>query len=220
MNLEQLSEQLRDYDGKLDRSLRLNARLLRESRVQRTGSRLTRLSRSVALELAGNAVAVALLGMFIASHIGEPRFFVPAVVLDFCALGLILLGARQLAVLNGIDYGAPVVAIQKRLGTLKAMRVRTMQWILIASPLLWTPLLIVTARGLLGLDVYALGAGWLLWNLLFGVAVIVVAVWVSKRHSDRMRRSTLVQRLMNSLAGNDLAAAVSFLDELAELEKE
>jgi hypothetical protein len=45
-------------------------------------------------------------------------------------------------------------------------------------------------------------------------------VWASRRYADRTQRSPTIQRLMDSIAGRDLNAAVAFLESLSRLEEE
>jgi hypothetical protein len=104
---------------------------------------------------------------------------------------------------------------------LRAQRIRATMLTLLAAPLLWTPLLIVGLKGLLGLDVYAIfSARYLLANALFGLAVIPLAVWIARRSADRMGRSPLAQRLLRDIAGYNLKAAAGFLSRLARFEAE
>jgi hypothetical protein len=143
------------------------------------------------------------------------------VVLHLYVIGTLILGVHQWLALKRIDYGAPVLEIQKRLGALRVQRVRATKLILLSVLLLWTPLLIVTLKSLLGVDAYALfSSSWLAANVALGVAVIPLAVWISKRYADRMERSPLVQRLMRDLAGYNLNAATGFLSSLARFEEE
>jgi threonine/homoserine/homoserine lactone efflux protein len=78
----------------------------------------------------------------------------------------------------------------------------------------------VCLRGFLGVDAYAFGSAWLLGNLLFGVMFLVVMVWASRRYGDRMQKSPAIQRLMNTIAGRELTAALAFLESLSRLETE
>lgn len=128
---------------------------------------------------------------------------------------------HQWFALRNIDYSAPVVAIQKELGRLRLQELRILKWVMITAPLVWTPLLIVAIKGLLGLDAYAIFSGaWLAANVAFGVAVLLLAVWISRRYADRMERSPRIQRLMRSLSGYNLSAAEGFLNSLARFEEE
>ena len=80
--------------------MRLNTTLLQQSNLRKTETSLTRLARGIAFELVVNAFGVALIGAFIAANLHEPRFLVPAIVLDLYAIALVIAGARQLVALR------------------------------------------------------------------------------------------------------------------------
>jgi hypothetical protein len=221
MELQDLKNLWAEYDRKLDTSLRLNSRIWRELNLSRVDSALKRLSRLLVFELLMNLAVVMALGWFIAEHAGEMRFLAPALALGLCAVALVIASIRQLAALHSLDYSAPVVAIQKRLEALRIERIRATKWVLLLSPLLWTPLLIVALEGLFGLDAYLfLDGRWLAANLLFGLAFIPVMLWAARRFAGRWQGSPLVQSLMDDLAGRSLVAAAGFLSELSRFEEE
>ena len=71
------------------------------------------------------------------------------------------------------------------------------------------------------MDAYRLfGIPYLVANLLLGLAIIPLGIWLSKKFSDRMGRSPFFQRLMKDLAGYNLNAATGFLARLSEFEDE
>lgn len=221
MELEDLKRRWEDHDRKLAASIRLNTRLLRESVLAKADTALKRLSRLLWFELVMNLLAVLLLGSFLGNHASEVRFLIPALGLHLCAIALVIASARQLVAIKTLDYSAPIVVIQKRLESLRVERIRATKLTLLLSPLLWTPLLIVTLKGFFGVDAYAtLGAAFLIANLFFGLLVILLAVWISSRYAARMERSLLVQRLMWVLAGKSLTSAAGFLSSLSQFEKE
>ena len=221
MALEDLRNQWADYDRKLDASLRLNARLLRESGLGRTRSVLTRLSIRVVGDLVINLVLVIALGLFVANHFDQPRFLLPGLVLSLGAILLVIGCARQLALLKTIDYGAAVIAIQKRLQQIRILRIRTSKWLLLCLPLIWTPMLIVALKGYLGVDAYAsLPGRWLAANLAVGVAVIPLMIWISRRFAGRLQGSAFYRRFLDDIAGRNLASATGYLDDLASFEAE
>jgi hypothetical protein len=65
-----------------------------------------------------------------------------------------------------------------------------------------------------------LGASYLVWNVIVGVAVIALAIWVSRKLATRIERSSIVQGLMNTLAGYNLNAATQSLRNLKDFERE
>jgi hypothetical protein len=221
MNLEELKLNWAAHDQKLDAIIRLNLRLLNATKLNKTQSAMQRVSAFLVLDLVVNFIVVVCLGSFIADHIAAPRFVIPAVALDVFAFLLIVSSVRQLVLAKGVDYSGPVAEIQKKMEKLRIQKVKETKWTLVLATLLWTPLQIVALKAFLGLDAYALlGSAYLFWNVIVGVVVIALAVWVSKRYANRMKRSSIVQGLMNTFAGYNLNAATQSLRNLEDFEKQ
>ena len=220
MELDELKRHWENQDRKLDASIRLNSRLLHESVLGKAETSLRGLYRLLWLELMTSLFAALLLGSFLAKHVSEPRFLIPAAVLHLCVIGLLVSGVRQIVALKAVDYSAPIVGIQKRLESLRVERIRAVMLTFLVAPLLWTPLMIVTLKGLIGFDAYALGAGYLIANLAFGLLFILIAVWISKRYEARMKSSPLVRSVMRNLAGKSLASATGFVRSISDFEKD
>jgi hypothetical protein len=221
MDIEDLQRLWEEQNRKLDASLRLNTRVLHQSVLHRAEAATRRLSWLLLFELPLDAILLFGLGSFIAGHVTDARFLIPAVALHLYVIVLASSSVRQVIALRGIDYSTPIVEIQKRLGALQVERIRVTKWVFLSAPLVWTPLLIVSLKGLLGVDPYAIFSGaWLAANLLVGVAVILLAVWISRRYADRMKRSPFIQRLMRDLAGHNLNAALGFMGSLERFEEE
>jgi len=221
MELDDLKRSWEEYDRKLDASIRLNTRLLHGSVLGKAETALKRLSRLLLVDLLLSLGAAVWLGSFLWEHAAEARFLVPAVTLHLFVIALVIACIRQIVSISQVDYGAPIVAIQKRLELLQVERIRTTKWTLLLAPLVWTPLFIVTLKGLFGVDVYAaFGAVWLAANVVFGLLVIAVGVWISRRYAGRMERSSLMQRLLRDIAGHNLTAATAFLRSLSQFEDE
>ena len=221
MDLDDLKQSWQQQDRKLDAGLRLNTVRLYVTTLKKAETSLRRLSWFLWLDLLVDFPIVIWLGSFIADHIAEPRFALPALLLDVFVIALMGLGIRQLVALGATDPAEPVVALQKRTESLRIERLRAVKLILLASPLIWVPMLIVGLKGFLGADAYAIfDHAWLAANVLLGLAVIPLAVWISRRYADRMQRSPLVQRVMRDLAGTNLNAAQDFLASLSRFEEE
>jgi hypothetical protein len=221
MNLEELKLNWAAYDQKLDTSIRLNLQLLNTTKLNKTRSAMQRLIAILALDLVVNLIIVIYLGSFIADHITAPRFVLAALALDVFTLLLIVSSIRQMVMAREIDYSGPVAEIQKKMETLRIHKIKRTKWTLLVAPLVWTPLQIVALKAFLGLDAYALlGVSYLAWNVIVGVAVIALAIWVSKKLTTRIERSSIVQGLMNTLAGYNLNVATQSLKTLKDFEKE
>ncbi|KAF0249940.1 MAG: hypothetical protein FD167_650 [bacterium] len=221
MNFDDIKNQWSAFDKKLDNSIKLNTFLLREVSLNKTNSFLRRLSLSIYVELILSFLVLMILGNFMWNNLYEIKFLIPAISLDLFVIFLVHSGIQQLIAINSIDFGEPIITNQKKLESLKVRRINETKRVFLFSPLLWVPLLIVIVRGITGLDPYAIfSTSSLVANLLFGLAVIPLVFFVSKRYSHRFQSSPLVQVLMNDIAGRSLNEAIGFLDKLSKFEKE
>jgi hypothetical protein len=218
MKLDQLREELRAVEGVAAKSVRVEAGKIRDAGLRAARSGMRRLQAYVVVELALNVVATVGLVAFLASS-RDVRFVAPAVVLAGFAFTHVVFGARQLAALQRLDFGASVVLVQRELERLRVGRIRMTKWTILLGPLLWIPLLVVVLRGFFGIDTYAVfDRTWIVVNLLFGVAYVPFMLVVSKRLADRFEGSPLLRRVLRDIAGRNLSAAHGFMSELARLE--
>jgi hypothetical protein len=215
MELDDLKLRWQDHDRKLDRLLRINARLLQAPTLSKAHWAMQRLTLLLWGGLLLNFGAAAAFGSFLADHQSEARFAIPAAALQVGVIALLAASIRQLAAIGQLDFAGPIVELQKRLESLRTARLRATKWTLLLAPLAWTPLLIVTFKGLFGVDAYAaFPPAWLAGNAIFGVAFLGLAMAVARRYAERLKGSPLAQRLLRDLAGHNLNAATAFLGSL------
>jgi hypothetical protein len=221
MELDELKQKWAEHDRKLEVNIRLTRQLLSATKMNRARSALQRLAVFLALESVIALAVIIVLGSFIGDHIAMVRFAIPAAAMDLFEIATLIVLVQQIRLALYIDYSKPVAVIQKQLDSLRLLHIRHFQWTLLLAPLLWTPLLIVALEGFLRVDAYkTLGTAYLLANLLVGLAIIPLAILLSKKFSDRMDRSPKIQWLMKELAGYNLNAASGFLATLSEFEEE
>ena len=220
MEIEEIKELWSQSNRRLEASVRLNTALLAQWNFRKANTSLERLSRGITFELISNVLAIVLLGSFAAAHVHEPRFLIPALVLDAYIIALAAGSGQQLAQIKAVDYDAPVVKIQNDLADLRLWRIRTTLWALLFAPLMWVPLLIVALRAIFGVDVYVAGATWLVANVLFGLAVIPLAIFIAKRYGSRIASHTPLRWLADEIAGRSLAEALDRLDAIRRFKKD
>jgi hypothetical protein len=220
MELEDLRQAWEAQGSKVDANSRLNSHVLHQAITAKAETATRRLSRLLWIDLLINLTAAAWLGSFLAGNVTVARYAIPAAALDVLVIALLMAGVRQLVALSRVDYGQPVLAIQKRMESLRAERIRATMVTLVVAPLAWIPMLIVVLQGLFGVDVYAtFSSAWLIANVVFGLLVVAVAVWASRRYAGRVTSSPSLRWLMDNLAGRNLQTATAFLHSLAKFDE-
>jgi len=216
MELDELKERWAEHDRKLDLSIRLNRQLMRETYTRRAKWALWRLAAMLALGSIAMLAVIVSLGRFIAQNWSMTKFAIPAVLLDLAAIAALVALNAQIGLALKIDYREPIAAIQKRLEKLRLLRIRYTQAIVLTMTLAWAPIFIVAMRGFFGADVYRLfGTAWVVTNVLFGLAVLALGIWLSKKFGPRMS-----QQFLRDIAEYNLNAASGFLATLAEFEED
>ncbi len=219
MELDELKEKWIDYDRKLDENLRLNRQLLKTMKLSRVRFALQRLAVLLALESVLWFAGIVALGLFIYRHITLMQFALPAAVLDLYAIANFAALIAQIASALQIDYDRPIAVIQKQIEALRVLRIRYIQGSVLGGFVVWMPFVIVAFMGFFGLDVYRLfDTAWIIANVLFGLAIMALAIWLSKKFSERMNRHPGIQNFMRDLAGHNINEARNFLVTLSEFE--
>ena len=221
MELDELKQAWRELDQRLESSEVRIGRALREFKLDKTRFALRRHTAVLGFELLFDVAALWLIGRFVVEEFGNARFVLPALALALGILASIVAIVVQLEAGRSIDYAAPVIEIQRKIRVIRALRVRSTQWILLLSPLMWTPLVIVAARSFLGLDIYSvLGATFVACNLSVGLAVIPLGIQGARICAARLEHSPLLKALADSVAGHSLTRATESILELEQFEQE
>ena len=218
MELDELKTLWTAQNQKFAAVIRLNRQLLDAPIKDQARSAVNRLAGWAVVNAIGFWVGVPLMGIFIAYHHTSPKFVLPALFLDAYIVASVIMLIRQVVAIRRIDYGQPVTSIQKQLETVRIMRIRYSRWLGMTMLLMWLPISIVAAKGLLGLDLYVLSPGWLIVNVVLGLAMIPLIWWTS--HRIERSDSPTVQRLLHHIGGRNLNAATTFLAAIADFEEE
>jgi hypothetical protein len=220
VDLDEMKTLWQQSNRKLEASSRLNLLLLQQWNLRSVDTMLARLARGVTIELIGNVAGIVLLGLFVSHHFTEPRLVIPAGMLYLYAIALVIANARQLAKIAAVDYDEPVVAIQRKLESLRVARIRTTLWTLLFGPLMWLPICIVLVRAMFGVDIDSVASpAWLAANVLFGLAVIPIAIFLARHYGPRLKDSIAMRRIADAIAGRNLAKALDALDSIKRFEE-
>jgi serine/threonine-protein kinase len=218
MDLDEIKQQWEEYDRKLNDSIRLNPRLLSAMNLNRAHSSLQRMVFYLGVEAALWLAGIVFIGRFIYENGSAARFLASGVAVDVFVIAMLATTIAQIALIQRIDYGKPVAAIQKQMEGLRVLRIKTVRWGLVAGTVVWAPFIILICKAFLG--VASLSAAWLWTNVALGLSLIPLTWWLSKEFGDKMQRFPFIQRLMHDIGGRSLNAAASFLATISEFERE
>jgi hypothetical protein len=223
VNIEDLRDEWTLRNAKLEQMLQLNTRMLRESWLERHRADVGGTGHGV-VEVLVSVPVLFLLGNFAADHVGQWRFFLPAVALHVWTVVMLATGIFQRAALRKVDYGRPVLELQRELLMLRRQRITTFKWAFLTGQVLWwIPLMIVLFKAVFGVDLFELSdfmRSFIAINLLAGLAFIPLALWLTRRYGQRLERVGALRRIVDSLAGSDMRRANAFLERLARFENE
>ena len=223
LTLDDLKSEWLARDRQLETSLRMNTMLLREALLEKLGAKLGRASAGNVFQILFSIPFLAFFGWFIAHHIDQPAFLIPALLLQVWTVVMLALSIHQRIELRDLDYSRPVLALQGEIEKIKIARLSTFKWAFLTGQLLWwAPFILVLFKGLLGVDLYTISAfmpQFIAWNIAFGVAFIPFTLWASKLLVGRIGGSPRFQKFTDGIAGSDVAVARRFLAKLARFEQ-
>ncbi len=197
------------YGTTLEAQSRTIAYLARSSAAAAAETAVGRLARGLRIEVALNAIAVVLLGSFLASHIAEAATAIATVALDIYAIAILATSVAQAVLLGRIRYDGPLFEVTQGFDRVRAIRARALFWTLVTAPLAWVPLSVVAIRVLFGSDALAGFGGWT-WvaaNAAFGVAVLAIALVLARRYLAGGGGDARFVRVANVLTGASFGAA-------------
>ncbi|HEY8309102.1 MAG TPA: hypothetical protein VIG47_01035, partial [Gemmatimonadaceae bacterium] len=204
-DLDELQTKWAAYDRRVETSIRLSREVLNAINMRRAVPPLRSLTIALVVEAIATFAVIVALGAFIFANHGALQFAVPAVALDVYAIAYFQGLIRQMVAVYEINLAQPVTIVQTKFAQLRLLRLRYTKLTFLAIALAWTPLLIVGLKAF-GLDAYALfGGAYLAANVLFGLAVIPLAIWVSKAFGARLASVGFIRGLVQALEGHSLA---------------
>lgn len=224
LTLDDLKTEWMARDRQLDSQLRMNTLLLRETLLEKHSANLGRATAGSWFQILFAIPFLAFFGWFIARHIDQPAFLLPAVLLQAWTVVMLALTIHQRGQLRELDYGRPVLELQRQVEQIKIARLTTFKWAFLTGQLLWwIPFVLVLFKGLLGVDLYTVSAfmpTFIAWNIAFGVAFIPFALWATKALAGRLGGSPRFQQFTDGIAGSDVVVAREFLEKLAQFGRE
>jgi hypothetical protein len=160
-------------------------------------------------------------GQFLFTHLGEPRFWLPAAALHAWFVAVVAVAVARFVLKSQVHYDAPVLQIQQQLTRLRVLTLRALRLTFATGVIVWgAPIAIVAARSWFGLDLYALLGFKAVLDVLAVSAILALGfLAICALCENRLQHSPLLQTLARNLAEYNLRVAEDRLAKLAELER-
>lgn len=224
MELDDLKTEWRARNAVLERELKQQSALLRDSLVERRLERIRRRGAMGPFSLVVYVGFVAGFGIYLADSWGRWEFFAPGLLLMIWTVVMGALTINEQQQVRAVDFTAPVLEIQQKLARLGAVRAQTLQWAFLTGQILWwIPFFIVFMWGVFGVDLYRVSdfmPRFMAINVGVGLVLIPVLLWVSHLVAPRLAASAAGRSVLDSVTGRDLAEARALAQRLAQFEAE
>lgn len=215
MELDDLKPALQAIDQRT--ALALHARLATLGLAEKATSRLRQLKFWLVVQMLAGIVLTFAFASYWMQRLDHPALLASGIALHVYSVLMIAFGAAELAMVRGVDYADPVVAIQKRLAKLRTWRIRTQAWLGLPHWILWIPLTLIAFDVLFGVDLYANAPGVVAAFFAVGVAGLVLTL-AFVRWARQPARRRIGEYLDDSAAGSSLRRAQAFLEEIGRFE--
>ncbi|RLD84186.1 MAG: hypothetical protein DRJ07_05355 [Bacteroidetes bacterium] len=201
MELQDLTSIWNMSDDSLSNNLKVNKDLFKEVSVSKIKSHLYEIKWSAIFEIVVNILFFNYLLGFIIKHYTDLNLLIPAVILQVIFILSIILKIYNLRLFYSINSQNSIVETQKSLARLMYLQLLDTKTLYFVIPVFSTAFLIVMTKAVLNLNLYFLDS-WLIYNTIGSFFVGIVIVFLFKKYPSK-----------------NLQNAITFLDELKEIEK-
>lgn len=216
--LDDLKLVWQNLNRNLERQHTLALHQFKRSTLDRFRSGFRPLVTGQIIQVICGALLAALSARFWSHHLGTPHLMIYGILLHAYGVMLIVFAVRDLVLIHGVDYGAPVVAIQKQIARLRAWHQRAGIWFAVVGCFIWTPLMLMIFYGL-GVDVWMAKRDVVYWFVFSSFVCLGLSyglVWWSRRPGQ----TRLAKYLHDSSAGRSVTRAQAMLEEIERFEQE
>jgi hypothetical protein len=206
-----------EHYQKIDQSLAINKRLLKELLLQKADSSIRSLIGGKVLGIIAGVIWLALLGGVLAIAFIHYSSAANYFIVSIGAIFLINVKAvydyvRYLILINGLRLDGSVVEIQNKLLALQVSLIRHSRIMVLQLPF-WSTFYL-SSKWFPG----AVEAGYVFFQLLFTAAFVWLAVWLYKRLTFKEPENRWVRFFLSGIGGKAILNALKAYRELEDLE--
>lgn len=219
MELDDLKAAWQALDSRMARQNALGALVYRESRLDRARRLLRPLWIGQVVQAIAGVGLIVGAAAFWTAHRDSAYWLACGLLLHLYGLMFILAAARNFHLMGRIDYGQPLLEIQKRLAALRVWRVSVEGPVFaVVGCFMWIPLVLVLLRVELGADIW-LHAPSVVWSFI-ACGFLCLLGYFGLRYWSHRRGGRVAEAFDREIAGKSVFRAQAALDEIARFERE
>lgn len=200
MNFDELEDMWKDGDKELEQNIHINQAQINNKTMKKIRSNLTETRWESVFELVLNIPFFFFLKTYCYNHLLEPKFLIPGFFLFMLAISAIVFCTYKLYVISRINSKFSIIKSQRNLALIDYFTRLEINALFFLIPTFSLAFLIVFAKGMLHVDLYAIFGFYMIPY--FGGSVVVGAIIVL---------------LMKIFPDKKLQQAIHFLKDLKEV---
>ncbi len=216
--LDDLKQAWQTLHRTLERQQALTLHQFRESKRASFRSGFRPLVAGQIIQITFGLALALLAGSFWFDHRGTPHLLIIGLLVHAYGVMMMVFAVRDLVLIRRIDYGAPVVTMQKHLAMLRAWHLRAGWWFAVTGCFMWTPLLVMLFYAG-GMDLWLHKPQMIYWWILSSFACLGVSYGLV-RWSRRPGHEKLARALQESAVGSAVTRVQAELEALERFEHE
>jgi hypothetical protein len=216
MELDDMKASWAVISRRLEQQQALNLHIFKGNILDRANRALRPLKWGQLLQIAAGAYFMLRWGPYWVAHRDVPHLMIYGLCMHAFGLMCVLTAAGNLYLQSRLDYGAPVLEIQRRVAALRRWRLREAVLYCVAGCLIWVPFLLL-AFASVGADLWVTAPAVVWWNLAASVACLALFYGLV-RFSRLPGREGLKAWLDDTVVGHSVRSTQALIDEISRFE--
>jgi hypothetical protein len=216
MELDDMKASWTLINQRLEQQQVLNLQIFKDNKLDRAKRALRPLKWGQILQIAAGGYFMLQWGPYWVAHRDATHLMICGLTMHAYGLMLVLTAARNLYLQSRLDYGVPVLEIQRRVAALRSWRLREALLYGVTGCLIWVPFLLLLFASV-GVDVWRNAPGVVWWNLVASAACLVL-LYGFVRFSRLPGRERLGAWLDDTVVGRSVRNTQALVEEIARFE--
>jgi hypothetical protein len=217
MELDDMKGSWALINQRLEQLHTFNLQIFKTNTGERANRALGPLKWGQILQIAAGAYFMLQWGPYWVAHRDTIHLMICGLSMHAYGLTLVLTAARNLYLQSRLDYGVPVLEIQRRVAALRSWRLREALLYGVTGCLIWVPFLLLVFASV-GVDVWKNAPAVVLWNLAASVGCLAL-LYGFVRFSRLPGRESLKAWLDDTIVGRSVRNTQALVDEIERFER-